>query len=516
MTVAAIFISYSSQQRDLIRALATTMEQQFGAGSVWWDQAGLRAGDRFSPEITRALDAAKAFVVVWTTGSVISDWVYAEATRAATERKVVMARTSDVDESRIPLPFNVFHTCLIEDTGAVLAGIEKLLSGGASPLPPAAPGQNFVLDLKQERLPVRASVRRPASLLIAKYRVVPFEDMHGLRAEFVQWATGVPTHALGSPALARLVHAAAGLGKTRALIEIADELNRAHGWLAGFVPRDVRGAGRELSERTLERLILEGRDARGLMLIVDYAESRQDDVIWLADRLVRRAETNSSPARLVLLSRGSGVWWKELLLKSQSLQELCSLGRDNYDEISIPEAIVRHDRRSLFDAAPTAFRAYRDAIEPQPVDSQPPTAHLIRAIETEDDYDRPLAVQIAALLHVFGVNPEGPHRLAHLLDLVLGLEYEHWDKALKIGGQPIWQRAVKNGVAEITLVGGVEDGQAAEDLIRLDPLFRDARDMDVPRVRAALSSIMPGADEGFGHARTRPRRRAPCAESDLR
>jgi hypothetical protein len=118
MTVAAIFISYSSQQRDLIRALATTMEQQFGAGSVWWDQAGLRAGDRFSPEITRALDAAKAVVVVWTTGSVISDWVYAEATRAATERKVVMARTSDVDESRIPLPFNVFHTCLIEDTGA--------------------------------------------------------------------------------------------------------------------------------------------------------------------------------------------------------------------------------------------------------------------------------------------------------------------------------------------------------------------------------------------------------------
>jgi hypothetical protein len=163
-----------------------------------------------------------------------------------------------------------------------------------------------VLDLKQERLPVRASVRRPASLLIAKHRVVPFEDVHGLRAEFVQWATGVPTHALGSPALARLVHAAAGLGKTRALIEIADQLNRAHGWLAGFVPRDVRGAGRELSERTLERLILEGRDARGLMLIVDYAESRQDDVVWLADRLVRRVETNSSPARLVLLSRRRG------------------------------------------------------------------------------------------------------------------------------------------------------------------------------------------------------------------
>jgi hypothetical protein len=59
---------------------------------------------------------------------------------------------------------------------------------------------------------------------------------------------GAP-HALGRVALGRLVHAPAGLGKTRALIEIAEELTRAHGWLAGFVPRDVRGAGRELSER---------------------------------------------------------------------------------------------------------------------------------------------------------------------------------------------------------------------------------------------------------------------------
>ena len=134
-----------------------------------------------------------------------------------------------------------------------------------------------------------------------------FDDIHGLREEFDRWATGAPAHAMGLPVLGRLVHAAAGLGKTRALIEIADELTCAHGWLAGFVPRDIRGAGRELSEAALKRLIFGGRDAAGLMLIVDYAESRQEDVVWLADRLVRRADTNGKPARLVLLSRGSGV-----------------------------------------------------------------------------------------------------------------------------------------------------------------------------------------------------------------
>jgi hypothetical protein len=70
----------------------------------------------------------------------------------------------------------------------------------------------------------------------------------------------------------------------------------------------------------LERLILSGRDAAGLMLIVVYAESRRDDVVWLADRLIRCAETIAKPVRLVLLSRGNGVWWRELVLTTQSLQ----------------------------------------------------------------------------------------------------------------------------------------------------------------------------------------------------
>lgn len=67
--MADIFISYSSQHRDLTRELVDAIEAQRGKGSVWWDQAGLRDGDQFSPEITSALDAAKAVVVVWTQGA---------------------------------------------------------------------------------------------------------------------------------------------------------------------------------------------------------------------------------------------------------------------------------------------------------------------------------------------------------------------------------------------------------------------------------------------------------------
>jgi hypothetical protein len=476
--VADIFISYSSQHRDLTHDLAAAIEGHHGKGSVWWDQVGLRSGDRFSPEITQALDDAKAVVVVWTQGAVISDWVYAEAVRAAAQRRVVTVRAADLDPSSIPLPFNVFHTCLVNDTRAVLDAIAKRLSGEASPLP-AAVGEGFrgyLLDPKREALPPHAMLTRPASLLLAKHRLVPFNDIHRIRDAFVRWATEASPSALGRTALGRLLHAPAGLGKTRTLIEIADELTRAHGWLAGFVPRAIRGTGRELSEGALELLILGGRDATGLMLIVDYAESRQEDVLWLAERLIKRAETVTKPSRLVLISRGSGTLWRELVLKSQSLQELFSLGGETFDEVTIPEEIVGHDRRSMFEASVAAFLPYRGALAQAPVEPSAPADDLLRALEIESDYDRPLAVQIAALLHVAGVNQgEGHPGIAGLPDRILGLEYEHWDKTLKLDSGSNWPVVVKNGVAQVTLVGRADNAQAAEALIRRDPLYREVR-----------------------------------------
>jgi tetratricopeptide (TPR) repeat protein len=496
--VADIFISYSVQHADLTRELVAVIEARFSESSVWWDQK-LRAGDRFNPEITRALDDAKAVVVVWTKGAVSSNWVYAEAVRAENQHKIVTVRATDLDQSLIPLPFTVFQTCLANDTHALLDGIARRLAGEPTPLPAAVPGQGyrgFLLDPKQEALPTRAMATRPASLLLAKHRLVPFNDIHGIRDGFVRWATEMPPHAMGRTALGRLVHASAGLGKTRALIEIANELTRAHGWLAGFVPRDVRGAGRESTEVALESLILGGRDAKGLMLIVDYAEARQEDVIWLADRLIKRAEVVPMPARLVLLSRGSGEWWHELVRKSQSLQELCSLGGDAYDEFEIPEDIKLQDRRDLFEASVSAFSKYRSVVSAKPPEM--PSAELLQTIETESDYDRPLAVQIAALLHVAGVDAtEGHQGMAGLLDRILGLEYDHWDKTLKITGQANWQTATKNGVAQVTLVGHVDSAQAAEALIERDPLFHNARDIDVPRVCRALSLIFPGENDGL-------------------
>src|SRR5258707_11928271 len=95
-------------------------------------------------------------------------------------------------------------------------------------------------------------------------------------------------------------------------------------------------AERGAREGALERLIRGGGDAAGLMLIVDYADNRQNDVVWLADQVVRRAENISKPARLVLVSRGSGLWGRGLGGRSQNFQGLCSLGRSTHHEGTIP------------------------------------------------------------------------------------------------------------------------------------------------------------------------------------
>jgi len=54
---------------------------------------------------------------------------------------------------------------------------------------------------------------------------------------------------------------------------------------------------------------------------------------------------------------------------------------------------------TLFEASVEAFRAFGNVAADL---YRAPSSELIRALETEDDYDRPLAVQIAALLHVHG------------------------------------------------------------------------------------------------------------------
>jgi hypothetical protein len=98
-----VFISYARKNRERVRQVADGMTDS--GYSLWWDTA-LKAGDNYALKIEKALAETKSVVVCWSDQAKESLWVRAEASEALDHEKLIQIR---LDESRMPLPFNVLH-----------------------------------------------------------------------------------------------------------------------------------------------------------------------------------------------------------------------------------------------------------------------------------------------------------------------------------------------------------------------------------------------------------------------
>ena len=81
-----IFISYKREDQATARKHADALERE--GWSVWWDPK-LRTGEIFDDVIEKALTSAKCVVVLWSEGSVKSQYVRDEATYALERNKLV-------------------------------------------------------------------------------------------------------------------------------------------------------------------------------------------------------------------------------------------------------------------------------------------------------------------------------------------------------------------------------------------------------------------------------------------
>lgn len=99
-----IFISYARENRERARILAEKLEE-FG-WSVWWDR-NIRTGQHYDEIIERALNDAKCVIVMWSSNSVSSHWVRAEA-QEGLDRKILFP--IQIENAKIPLAFKNIQT----------------------------------------------------------------------------------------------------------------------------------------------------------------------------------------------------------------------------------------------------------------------------------------------------------------------------------------------------------------------------------------------------------------------
>jgi len=146
--MADIFISYSNQDREAAKTIASTLEK---AGFVTWWDSKIQAGDVWDQIIEKEIRKSEAVLVLWSENSAKREWIKQEAIYANELGKLIPAR---IDDANIPLAFNLIHTqdlrhwrngissadaMMIRDAIAAIrrkpmTGIEKPMKGIETPL----------------------------------------------------------------------------------------------------------------------------------------------------------------------------------------------------------------------------------------------------------------------------------------------------------------------------------------------------------------------------------------------
>ena len=250
--------------------------------------------------------------------------------------------------------------------------------------------------------------------------------------------------------------------------------------------------------QAIEQVVRHGED-RGLLLVLDYAETRQDELTEIAACLADCPGDASRPVRLVILARSAGEWWERVSKERQEVYRVFR-GRGLRPEVTLLASLpTTRQRRELFEAACGAFAPTLQAQGYVPPQGGPAPERL-RGIDASDDYERPLAIQIEALLWLTSATTDAEMlSFPELLDNLLVLEQAYW-RSLP---ETVNDRVMARGVGQVTLVQGVHTRVAAEQLLLadrfddkrtsradVDPLFIDCASFTVLEAMASSNSSL--------------------------
>ena len=268
----------------------------------------------------------------------------------------------------------------------------------------------------------------------------------------------------------RLITGEGGQGKTRLAIHVCQQL-RVEGWHSGFLDSALEVSRMPLLWRDLKKLNLP------VFIVVDYAETRQE--AFLA--LLKAALENplNKPVRMLLLARNGGEWWDNLP-STNSFCEALLTGPATTGPFGLPPLYEQQqDRQQAFSDALNAFAIALKVENP----------HILPEL-IGDQFKRPLFVQMAALLALYG---ERPTTIQGLTKALLNHERRYWVGLLAPTNLQEPARRAEQLLTLATLAGGFPTPRVAET-------FWTAAKGNVPKTSEFnslfwnLAALYPGAE----------------------
>ncbi|MCB9764574.1 MAG: tetratricopeptide repeat protein [Alphaproteobacteria bacterium] len=274
-------------------------------------------------------------------------------------------------------------------------------------------------------------------LLVARYAVVPFAHRIELLDEMDAWVEK------DVPVSLRLITGVGGMGKTR-LAQAWTARWRERGWQAGFA------AGALAPERAAELAA-----ASRAVVVIDYAETREGLGELLRHAAMHFTDPRGEQAqqlRVLLLARNAGDWWAGLRDLGPEVRDLLD---DATEHELAPVVVGEAAREGEFFRAAAAFaeRLNREA---------PKTAPPLE----DPRFERTLYLHMAGLASVLGLSMAAGNLVNELLDH----EAAFWLMRAEMEGadtvdRDTFKAEVRQGLAAVTLWGGVERKDAADTLL---------------------------------------------------
>ncbi|MEO6733044.1 MAG: toll/interleukin-1 receptor domain-containing protein [Ferruginibacter sp.] len=132
--MADVFISYSSEDKTIVKQLAAMLENR--GWSVWWDRQ-IPIGQKYDTVIENELHKASCVIVVWTKRSIGSEWVKNEASEAAQKGILVPVILEDLT---LPLAFKRIESAMLNgwqgeqdhpELGMLFSAVENIIAHAA-------------------------------------------------------------------------------------------------------------------------------------------------------------------------------------------------------------------------------------------------------------------------------------------------------------------------------------------------------------------------------------------------